>query len=60
MLIYNIAMLRDNLSKYIKEETIMNFDVFETMYAYLWEFIYKVLKIFGYEVVDGDIVKIEG
>ncbi len=25
----------------------MNFDVFETMYEYLWELIYKVLEIFG-------------
>ena len=25
----------------------MKFDVFETMYAYLWEFIYEVLAIFG-------------
>ncbi len=35
----------------------MNFEVFETMYAYLWEFIYKILEIFGYEVKDGDIVE---
>ena len=35
----------------------MNFEVFETMYAYLWEFIYKILAIFGYEVKDGDIVE---
>lgn len=37
----------------------MNFDAIETMYQYLWDFIYKVLAIFGYEVVDGDIVKVE-
>ena len=35
----------------------MNFAAFEEMYKYLWEFIYKVLGIFGYEVKDGDIVK---
>ena len=32
-------------------------ETFKVMYAYLWEFIYEVLAILGYEVVDGDIVK---
>ena len=30
----------------------MKFDVFETMYAYLWEFIYKLFEIFGVELSD--------
>ena len=36
----------------------MKFDVFETMYAYLWEFIYNVLKIFGSEKDEaGNLVE---
>lgn len=31
----------------------MDFSIFETMYEYLWEFIYKVLAIFGIEK-DGE------
>lgn len=37
----------------------MNFDAFEAMYQKLWELIYNILKVFGYEVVDGDLVKVE-
>ena len=35
----------------------MNFTVFEDMYQKLWALIYNILKVFGYEVVGGDIVK---
>ena len=27
----------------------MNFEALEAMYAFLWEFIYKILAIFGIE-----------
>ena len=28
----------------------MNFEVFEAMYAMLWEFIYKLAEIFGWDI----------
>lgn len=31
----------------------MNFEVLETMYAYLWEFIYKLLAYFGINLDNG-------
>ena len=35
----------------------MKFNVFETMYAYLWEFIYEILAIFGIKKDDnGNLV----
>ncbi len=38
----------------------MNFEVFELMYAWFTEFIYKVLEIFGIKVNDeGDLEEAE-
>lgn len=37
----------------------MKFEAFEAMYAMLWDCIYAIMGIFGYEVVDGKIVKVE-
>lgn len=37
----------------------MNFDLFEKIYAAVCEFAYAVMSIFGYEVVDGAIVKVK-
>lgn len=37
----------------------MNFEAFEAMYQKLWKLIYDILAVFGYEVVDGDLVKVE-
>lgn len=37
----------------------MDFKIFEDMYQKLWTLIYDILAIFGYEVVDGDLVKVE-
>lgn len=35
----------------------MKFDTIETMYQYLWDFIYKVLAIFGIEKdEEGNLV----
>ena len=31
----------------------MKFDIFEDMYAMLWECIYNILKIFGVELDNG-------
>lgn len=36
----------------------MNFDALKEMYAYLWDFIYKVLAIFGIEKdEEGNLIK---
>lgn len=36
----------------------MNFDALKVMYAYLWDFIYKVLEIFGItKDEEGNLVK---
>ena len=35
----------------------MNFDLFEQIYAAVCDFVYAILGIFGYEVVDGAIIK---
>ena len=36
------------------------FENLQVMYQYLWEFIYKVLSIFGYELdEEGNLVKVE-
>lgn len=38
----------------------MNFEVFELMYAWFTEFLYKVLEIFGItKNEDGDLVEAE-
>ncbi len=36
----------------------MNFDALKEMYAYLWDFIYTVLAIFGIEKdEEGNLIK---
>ena len=42
------------------EETTMNDNkIYEAIFMAVAEFIYKVLVVFGYEYVDGQIVKVE-
>ena len=36
----------------------MKFNVFETMYAYLWEFIYEILAIFGIKKDDNGKIQL--
>ncbi len=32
----------------------MKFEIFEEMYAMLWEFIYKLAEIFGWDIAAPD------